>query len=396
MRGLSTRDLLLANIVFALLLASSSCTRRSYSGDASSYAERSAAGTETSTPAAATVTSTIPVSEIRVPEPELPPSKLGYLELSEMSGEELASRATRFAGSGDYERAAHYQAWANERGARQLYGLACFEARAGDTDAAIHWLQLAAQREGVVPSWTSRDPDLATLRADPRWPKIYAHLVAWDDHWSKVSRPELVVISPKQLAPERVPVIIALPGLTGHPRRFASTERMQPIADRTGAVIVGVSGPRALGPRGYRWTEDPELDRTRIDEAIRAAAGTATIARDRIVLYGFSQGAQIALEQAARSPQEFAGAIALSPGTLDDDELEQLPKSPAHKGQRYVVSCGGQEARETINLTVKNARVLRELGAEVKNKLYRGMSEHTLPPDFASGMPRWFEWIAGS
>lgn len=378
-----------------IALSFSACTRRSYSGDASSFAELRAAETRTSTPAE-TVTSTVPVAPFRL-EPERPAQELAGLDLSSLPAEELATRAHRAAGAGDYEKAAHYQYWANQRGTPRLYDLACFESRSGDADAAIHWLQLAAQHEGVLPSWTLKDPDLEPLRADPRWEKVHQHLIEWDEHWAKNATPELVVIKPRNLAGERVPVLIALPGFTGHPRRFADRERMQPIADATGAVIVGVSGTRGFGPRGYRWSEDPALDRPRIDEALRAAARTATIARDRIVLFGFSQGAQVALELAARAPQKFVGAIALSPGTIvADDTLEAVEKSPFHKGQRYVVSCGGREARETINLTVKNARVLRELGAEVKNKLYQGMSDHALPPDFAPGMPRWFEWITGS
>ena len=56
------------------------------------------------------------------------------------------------------------------------YNAACIFARAGKLDGAFGLLEAAlAQRKDLI-EWSKQDPDLVSLRADPRMGKIYAAL----------------------------------------------------------------------------------------------------------------------------------------------------------------------------------------------------------------------------
>jgi hypothetical protein len=51
------------------------------------------------------------------------------------------------------------------------YNLACFAARAGDTDCALQHLQKAFAGDPRTRGWAQSDTDLDAIRADPRWPQ---------------------------------------------------------------------------------------------------------------------------------------------------------------------------------------------------------------------------------
>lgn len=67
-----------------------------------------------------------------------------------------------------------YRLAANPEGALDLYNIACYEALAGRTDAAIAALQNAARvgRRLGADLWDLADPDLDSLRADPRYEAV--------------------------------------------------------------------------------------------------------------------------------------------------------------------------------------------------------------------------------
>jgi tetratricopeptide (TPR) repeat protein len=52
------------------------------------------------------------------------------------------------------------------------YGLATLDAILGNIDAAIEHLRKAAGKENFNSEWARKDPDLASLRADPRFGEI--------------------------------------------------------------------------------------------------------------------------------------------------------------------------------------------------------------------------------
>jgi Zn-dependent protease len=60
--------------------------------------------------------------------------------------------------------------------AQTAFEVACSWAKAGNVDRAATWLETAADAGFRAPSVVDGEPDLATVRADPRWPVLRARL----------------------------------------------------------------------------------------------------------------------------------------------------------------------------------------------------------------------------
>jgi hypothetical protein len=56
----------------------------------------------------------------------------------------------------------------------QWYGLATLDSILGNVDATIEHLRKAAREEKFDRAWARNDPDLASIRADPRFNEIVA------------------------------------------------------------------------------------------------------------------------------------------------------------------------------------------------------------------------------
>ena len=59
---------------------------------------------------------------------------------------------------------------------RNWYGLAALDAILGDIEAAIRYLRQAAGEANFDPRWARKDPDLASIRSDPRFDGIVDRL----------------------------------------------------------------------------------------------------------------------------------------------------------------------------------------------------------------------------
>lgn len=113
----------------------------------------------------------------------------------------------------------------------------------------------------------------------------------------------------------------------------------------------------------------------------------AGIPAERILLLGFSQGACLALEYAARNARRYGGIAGLSGALIGPaDTPREAPGSLT--GTPVFLGCSDDDPhvpKEYINQT---AIVLSRLGGEVTERLYPNMG-HTINPDeidFVRGM----------
>jgi len=97
-----------------------------------------------------------------------------------------------------------------------------------------------------------------------------------------------------------------------------------------------------------------------------AAAG---IPPERTVLLGFSQGACLALEYAARNARRFGGVIGLSGGLIGPDGAERND-SGSFEGTPAFLGCSDHDPHIPAGRVDHAARVLEGLGAEVTMVLY--------------------------
>lgn len=332
-----------------------------------------------------------PKAPFNFPAPK-PASGITDPTLAQKSGEELGQAAQAAAASGKHSEAAAILQLAAEKGAEVKYNLACYEAVSGRADAAIYWLQRAATEDGVDADWADEDSDLESLRSDKRWPLVRSFLRKSQRYWAKQTRDIEVVAIPKGLAPNRpVPLVVALHGMGADPSGFAG-KWFQTAADREQIALVSVSGTFAIGPKGYIWSEDVERDNARVEKAIAGLTGKVTIAEGKILLLGFSQGAQMALELAARYPNKYIGAIAFSPGSKSDAIFANVAPGSLTK-HRFVITAGAGEAPTTITRSTEDADRLRRAGGEVHHQIYPNLQTHSPPPDFEKAFPTWVKFI---
>jgi phospholipase/carboxylesterase len=104
-----------------------------------------------------------------------------------------------------------------------------------------------------------------------------------------------------------------------------------------------------------------------------------TIPRERVVLLGFSQGACLTLEFAARNARRYGGVVGLSGGLIGPDGTSRdypgdFERTPVFLG------CSDVDPYIRKERVLEAAQVLERMDAEVTTRLYPGM-EHTVSVD---------------
>jgi predicted esterase len=235
------------------------------------------------------------------------------------------------------------------------------------------------------------DEDLISLRKDPRWEKVHQYLEDCNNYFETANIKYTQVLVPKGYRKGKpIPAVVWMHGLGANPENFTN-ESAQVYADEINIALIGVSGTKARGPRSFVWAEDVEQDGKRLREAIEEASEKVTIEKGKVITFGFSQGAQMGLEVAVRYPEEYAGAIVLSPGARS--HLNELTASPNLTKRGFVLCCGAQEHPGNVLLTSNDAAWLRRAKAQIIHKPYPGMSAHSFPPDFEDRFPEWIKFI---
>lgn len=107
--------------------------------------------------------------------------------------------------------------------------------------------------------------------------------------------------------------------------------------------------------------------------------GRDGVPRDRIVLLGFSQGACLSLEFAARHARRYAGIVGLSGGLIGPagtarDYIGQFDSTPVFLG------CSDIDPHIPVERVRESGDVFRRMGADVDERIYPGMP-HTVNDD---------------
>ncbi len=105
----------------------------------------------------------------------------------------------------------------------------------------------------------------------------------------------------------------------------------------------------------------------------------AGIPKEKIILAGFSQGACLASEYAARNPDRYGGVVALS-GGLIGDVIEQDRYQGSMDGTPVFLGCSDIDHHIPEERVHETADVFNRLDAKVTKKIYEGMG-HTINED---------------
>lgn len=169
--------------------------------------------------------------------------------------------------------------------------------------------------------------------------------------------------------------------------RGASAESMLGLADAFAAPDLAYIVPQAPSGSWYphSFMAPTMLNEPHLSNALSTLAhvvddlGQQDIPAERVVLLGFSQGACLALEFAARNARRYGGVVGLSGGLIGP---EGTPRNYASTlaGTPVFLGCSDVDSHIPLARVHESTDVLRALGGDVTEKIYPGMG-HTIVQD---------------
>jgi predicted esterase len=169
--------------------------------------------------------------------------------------------------------------------------------------------------------------------------------------------------------------------------RGATADSILSLADALDRPGFAFLAPQAPGNVWYPNSFLAPLDSNEpyLTRALETVGATikqledAGITAERTVLLGFSQGACLALEYAARNARRYGGLAGLSGGLIGPDGT---PRDYAGSlaGTPVFLGCSDVDFHIPAARVRESAAVLRDLGGDVTDILYPGMG-HTVNQD---------------
>jgi predicted esterase len=168
--------------------------------------------------------------------------------------------------------------------------------------------------------------------------------------------------------------------------RGASAEDIMTVAAELTQPGFAYLAPQAAGNAWYPnpFTAPLESNEPYLSSALETiesllARVEETIPAQRVILLGFSQGACLTLEFAARHARRYGGVVGLSGGLIGPEGTPRdypgdLEGTPAFLG------CSDVDPHIRKDRVTEAAEVFKRMGAQVTMRLYPGMG-HTVSQD---------------
>ncbi len=169
--------------------------------------------------------------------------------------------------------------------------------------------------------------------------------------------------------------------------RGASAEDILALTRELHATDVAYLAPQAAGHTWYPSSFLAPLSQN--EPGITSALGVVSgliqdaarqgVPADRIVLLGFSQGACLALEFAARNARRYAGIAGLSGGLIGPPGTPRTYPG-TFEGTPVLLGCSDIDAHIPLDRVHESADAFRRMNALVDERIYPRMG-HTVNPD---------------
>jgi predicted esterase len=169
--------------------------------------------------------------------------------------------------------------------------------------------------------------------------------------------------------------------------RGASVDDMRALSSEIEQPNVAYIAPAAAGHTWYPFSllEPMQRNESYLSSAMRllerasAKASDAKIPGERVALLGFSQGACVAVEFAARHARRYGAVIGLSGGLMGAEGTPRDYKGSLD-GTPVFLGCGDVDPHIPKRRVDHTADVLAKMGAVVDKRIYAGMG-HTVNAD---------------
>jgi len=177
--------------------------------------------------------------------------------------------------------------------------------------------------------------------------------------------------------------------------RGASADSILALSHEFDAEGLAYLAPQAANNTWYpyRFSEPIERNEPWLSSALQviddliARVMAAGIPAERIVLLGFSQGACLTLEYAARHARRYGGIVGWSGGLIGPQGMPRNDAGSFH-GTPIFIGCSDVDFHIPLDRVHEAAQVLRQLGGAVTERIYPGL-DHTINQDeldFVNGL----------
>lgn len=162
--------------------------------------------------------------------------------------------------------------------------------------------------------------------------------------------------------------------------RNAAASNIVGLSDELELRDVAYLAPSAPGGSWYPYSFLAELDRNepQLSAALGLLDGLTSdllvqgVPYERMALLGFSQGACLSLEFAARHARRYAAVIGLTGGLIGPPGTPRN-YSGAFDGTPVFLGCSDRDSHVPLERVHESSDVFRRLGARVIERIYPGM-----------------------
>jgi predicted esterase len=164
-----------------------------------------------------------------------------------------------------------------------------------------------------------------------------------------------------------------------------------------GWLVATPQSSQSMYTGAYMWT-DYDTTKKELDEHYANLTRQYSLDQERLVLGGFSMGAEMALTMALNDDFPVIGFILLGPGGPKMDEIKEwqpLIEKATDKGLRGVILMGLDDNTIPQENVRKLVEVLNHHKIICELLTFEGLG-HDFPPDFEEVFNQAIEYIAGS
>ncbi|WP_341908174.1 PHB depolymerase family esterase [Fluviicola taffensis] len=173
---------------------------------------------------------------------------------------------------------------------------------------------------------------------------------------------------------EKSPMLILLHGHGGNENDLFAFEEQIPL----NWIVVSVRGPYKLAENSYRWydaklvdgkivinIEEEEKSRKQIVVLISELTKKYNVDSSKVIVAGFSQGANMAQSIGLCNPNLLSGFAVFS-GRYVEEVEQSISKSPNLKNLKAFISHGKEDTMLPIRYAIENQNKLNKLGIKIE------------------------------
>ena len=268
-----------------------------------------------------------------------------------------------------------------------IYLRACAAARQEENDLALQLLEEARQEGLWLSQWVMREsPSFQPLQGIPAFEELREAFRVLEEE-AQIG-PVLLTVEPDGgcRAEQPCPLLVAMHG-NGENGRTALEEWRSTVSE--GWLLAVAQSSQVVAPNSYAWN-DRELGLSELREHYASLREQQAIDEGRVVVAGFSMGAETAIRAALEQTIPARAFIAIGPSgpTLAEVERWQPLIEPGReRGLRGYVLLGENDhsiPQEEIRELVEQ---LNAGGVPCELEVYPNLA-HQFPPDFEAILTR--------